>query len=329
MTWQGGSRESKESSEGTVPATVFCPFPARTSPHAAELDRYAIDWATRHGFLPTARHRAAFARARFASLVARAYPDAGHADLCLAVSWLTFTFMLDDHLETVLGRQPESQRDLADRVLRYLRGGPVPALPKPLAGALTDVWTRTVARTRTDAGAVWRGRFAGHVAQYLAANAWEADNRSRGRVPPVAEYLRMRRHSAATSMFFDLAETLAGLEPATDPYAEAAVTLLRQHAANVVAWFNDLVSWPKEAAAGDPHNFVLLAHRELGIPLAEAVRYVVGRHDREVRSFLAAGRDFAGRRADLRRHVASLEHWMRANVDWSRESGRYARDEAD
>jgi hypothetical protein len=92
-----------------------------------------VAWATRHGFLPTPHEQAAFARARFASLMARAYPDASHADLCLAVCWLTFTFMLDDHLETALGRDPGRQRDLADQVLGYLRGGGSPdALGRPL-----------------------------------------------------------------------------------------------------------------------------------------------------------------------------------------------------
>jgi hypothetical protein len=187
------------------------------------------------------------------------------------------------------------------------------------------VWARTRSRT----GDAWRERFVGHVAEYLAANAWEAENRSRARVPPITEYVRMRRHSAATAMFFDLAEGLGSPEPATgpaltEPYAEASVALLRRYAENVVAWFNDLVSWPKEAARGDPHNLVLVVHHELRLSLPDAVGYVVDRHDREVRLFVAAGRDLGKWRPDARRLVRSLEYWIRANVDWSRESGRYA-----
>src|SRR3954471_7842675 len=93
----------------TVPA-VFCPFPARVSPHLPSVHRYAIAWATRHRLLRTPGERATFARARFAALMARAYPDASYPDLCLAVSWLTVTFNLDDHLETTLGRTPDTQR---------------------------------------------------------------------------------------------------------------------------------------------------------------------------------------------------------------------------
>ncbi|MGC9665779.1 terpene synthase family protein [Planosporangium sp. 12N6] len=324
-----------------VPApAVLCPFPPRISPHALRLQRYADGWATRHGFLPTVPARAAFSRARFAYLMARAYPDADYADLRLAVSWLTFTFALDDQLETVLGRSPDRQRNLAERLVGYLAGDHAAhGLEGPLATALADVWGRTLART----GPAWRERFVSHVGQYLAGNAWEADNRSQGRVPSVAEYVRMRRHTAATAMFFDLVEaftdgreastgpgergTSAGSGGAGDrsatPDDRAALAPLRRHADNAVAWFNDLVSWPKEAAGGDPHNLVLVVRHERDRSLADAVREVTDRHDREVRAFLAA-RDVLPDRPAVRRAATGLAHWIRANVDWSHETGRYA-----
>ena len=291
---------------GSSSVAVCCPFPAAVSPYEPALHRYATTWATRHGLLPTAHDVAVFDRARFAGLMARAYPYASPADLSLAVAWLTVTFALDDHLESVLGRAPAAQRDLAAQILAYLRGGPpARALDRPLAAALADVWTRT--RARTAAG--WRERFIRHVAAYLAGNADEADNRLAGRIPGVAEYVRLRRHTAATALFFDLAEVL-GPAPAAaaDPYAEAALSLLRQHADNVVAWFNDLVSWPKEVAGGDPHNLVLVVRHEHRSTLAEAVAYVVARHDREVGAFVAAASELRDRRPDLDRSISALEH---------------------
>jgi hypothetical protein len=315
--------DAVQSSPTPVLPAVFCPFPPRVSPHLAAVHRYAVRWATRHGLLPTARERATFARARFAALMARAYPDASYPDVCLTVSWLTVTFILDDHLESTLGRSPDVQRELAGEVLDHFAGGQPPArLGRPLAGALEEVWTRTVARTTP----AWRERFVGHVGCYLAANAWEADNRSRNRTPPIGEYVRMRRHSAATAMFFDLVEALAEVPADPDPFAEAGLALLRTHADNVVAWFNDLVSWPKEAAGGDPHNLVLVVGRELRVPTAAAIRHVVERHDHEVREFIAARDRYGSRLAThtpVRRAVDGLQCWIRANVDWSRESGRY------
>jgi hypothetical protein len=317
----------------TVPA-VFCPFSPRISPHVAEVQRYAVEWAVRHRLLTDLPARAAFARARFAHLIARAYPDAGYADLCLAVAWLTFTFQLDDYFETTLGMRPGHQREAGAVLLSYLLADdPVldgtaltaaltAALGRPLAGGLTDIWSRTTART----GARWRSRFVGHIGQYLAANAWEADNRAAGQVPGIEEYLQMRRHSAATAQFFDLIEVFGGAELSAELSADPQLRALRRSADNVVAWFNDLVSWPKERAIGDPHNLVLVVQRQERLSTAAAIRRVVARHDEEVRRFVAV-------RAQLRPAVRAapgvewlvtgLTQWIRGNVDWSAESGRY------
>jgi terpene synthase-like protein len=354
----GGRSHSVNAPAGFGMPSVFCPFPSRISPHAAEVQRYSVGWATRHGFLPTAPARSAFARARFAHLMARAYPHASLPDLCLVTSWLTVTFMLDDHLESVLATQPERQRALGEVVLGYLRrtGGPGPdrdgpggcdgdgsggcgagpagadghgggarvelaaALGRSMAGALCDVWARTVVRTTPG----WRRRFIADIATYLDANAWEAANRRAGRVPGVDEYVSMRWATAAAGMFFDLIEVLGGADLPAGAPAEPVLLALREHAANVVAWFNDLVSWPKELLAGDLHNLVLVLRHERRLRLPDAVRAAVERHDAEVRAFVTARAALADRPGPVRQVGDGLAYWIRANVDWSRESGRYA-----
>jgi hypothetical protein len=318
------SRPANAPAELLAEPTVFCPFLPRISPHVAEVQRYAVEWAARHRFLTDSAARSGFARSRFAYLMARAYPAASYSDLCLAVAWLTFTFALDDHFETALGVEPDRQRRAGVAVLAYLRGEgnntAVAGLLGPrLAGGLADVWTRATART----GPAWRDKFVGHVAEYLRANAWEAANRAFGRIPDVEEYVVMRRRSAATGMFFDFIEVFADLDLGS-AVADSRVLAMRAHADNAVAWFNDLVSWRKEQAAGDPHNLVLVLHRRHGMTMAEAIRTTVAWHDREVRGFLAL-RD--GLPAEFRKAVYPLAdglgHWIRANIDWSYESGRY------
>jgi hypothetical protein len=325
---------------------VFCPFPPLISPYVAEVQRHAVEWAARYRFLVGAAARSGFARARFAHLMARAYPAASPCDLCLAVTWLTVTFVLDDHFETALGRAPGRQRSVGAAILAHLRaggtreesrrageasrreaaGGLCDVLGHPFAGALADAWSGVVARTDRR----WRDGFLRHVEEYLAANAWEADNRVRGRIPRVGEYVAMRRHSAATAMFFDFIEVFGGAPMPAAVAADPGVRAMRRHAGDAIAWFNDLVSWRKERAAGDTHNLVLVLHSRHGIPVPDAVGLVVARHDRAVRRFLALRERLCG--ASDSRATASaavgaladgLAHWIRANVDWSLESGRY------
>jgi hypothetical protein len=313
--------------------SVYCPFPPRISPYVADAQRYAVEWATRQGLLDTDSTAAgSFAAARLAHLMARTFPDATHPDLCLATAWLTVVFRLDDHLETALGRDPSRLRTAGEALLRFFAGWPKESRPpaaarralgRPLCGALADVWRRTAARLSP----AWRARFVGHVEEYLAGTAWEAGNRRAGRVPDPAEYIEMRRHTAATGLFFDLIEVFRGVEVPEPTWRNPALRTLRGYADNAVAWFNDLVSWPKELRRGDRHNLVLVLGHHTGCSLDEAVRAAARYHDGQVRGFVAAREAMP---LDLLNHsgvagvVADLAHWIRGNMDWSRETGRYA-----
>ncbi|WP_345131753.1 terpene synthase family protein [Dactylosporangium darangshiense] len=307
---------------------VLCPFAPRISPHADAVQRWSLHWATRHGLLDRPGARQAFARARFANLMARAHPDAGEAELRLATAWLISTFVLDDLLERALVRDPEPARAAVAEVVRLLRDQqPAPilatALGRPLAAALGEVWRRTEPRV----GAAWRERFVGHVADYLAGTLWEAGNRAADRPPLLEEYRRMRHHSAATDMFFDLIEPMHGIElPRAlleDPDFDAA----RRAAGTVIGIFNDLISWPKEAAIGDHHNIVFAMQREHRLSLPDAVAAAVAEHDEHMIEFQVARDRLETRHWDDRAAIigiTDLVHWIRGNLDWSLESGRYS-----
>jgi hypothetical protein len=313
---------------------VFCPFPARISPYASEVEGYAVHWATRYGLLGSARAQSTLAAAKFAHLGARTYPDGSRADVCLATAWLIMTFHLDDMLESTLGYAPEHVRAVSEGMVGYLRGdGGVDALPRALLGrplclAMHDVWVRTCGR----AGSAWRERFVAHLQDYLAGAEWEAGNRAAARVPSVDEYRGMRRRSVALEMFLDLIEPLSGIEVPAAAAADEEYLELRRVGSNVVAWFNDLVSWPKEEAAGDPHNLVLVVRHERQVSMGEAMAAVAADHDAEVNEFLAArDRLMAGPLAAdraVRTMVTGVEHWIRGHLDWSMETGRYATTDA-
>ena len=301
---------------------VYCPFPSRVSPHADDVQRHARAWAERHGLLTSTRARAAFDRARFAELPARAHPGAQRAPLTLATDWLTAVFALDDHLETGLVRQRRSALAAVDALVRWLRGkAPVPDGLGPGGGALADVWRRTLSTVDED----WTARFVDHFEEYLAGTLWESRNRARGRLPGVEEYLAMRRHSAATEMFFDLIEPVHGITAGAALLGDPHHHTQRRAAGTAIGLCNDLVSWPKEVAAGDPHNVVFVVGRERGLPMPEAIHAAVALHDAQVELVVRAY-DALGAPRDPA--VADLLHWLRGNLDWSLSTGRYAAGDA-
>jgi hypothetical protein len=243
-------------------------------------------------------------------------------------------FHLDDFLESALGREPKRMRPALRRFLQSLRDAPdgrvAPgALPhdelgRPVCDALTDVWRRTAPRVSP----LWQARFLGHIGDYLEGNLWEAANRAARRVPSVGEYRTMRRHSAATAMFFDLIELFRGIELRPSVLADPTFVALRRAADNAVAWFNDLASWPKEAAAGEVHNLVLVLRHHHRLTIEDAVYQAVVDHDAEVHTFITLCDHLAttpaGRTSAVRDVVADMSHWIRGNIDWSQESARYA-----
>ncbi|WP_432975731.1 terpene synthase family protein [Dactylosporangium sp. CA-233914] len=306
---------------------VLCPFTPRISPHADGVQRWSLHWATRHGLLDRPGARATFARAKFANLMCRAHPDAGESELRLATAWLISIFVLDDLLERALVRDPEPARAAVAEVVRLVRDQqPAPilgtALGRPLAAALGEVWRRTEPRVSP----AWRERFVGHVADYLAGTLWEAGNRTSDSPPLLEEYRRMRHLSAATDMFFDLIEPMHGVELPQALLDDPDFAIARRTAGTVIGIFNDLISWPKEAAIGDHHNIVFSFQREQRLPLAEAVTAAVAEHDARVIEFQVARARLEARFFDdppAMVGIADLVHWIRGNLDWSMESGRY------
>lgn len=334
-TWGGHEAEIAVGGRDEPPTpAVFCPLLPKISPSADEVQRYALHWATRHGLLESSRAQAAFASAKFGNLMARAHPTASVANLGLATAWLTAIFALDDLLETSLVADAGRTRLAIAELITWLpTGGPVTetmrdVLGRPVCGALADVWRRTAPRV----SAPWRARFVDHLAEYLSGTVWEAGNRATATLPTVAEYLVMRRYSAATEMFFDLIEPMHGFELPDVVLGDEHYLTVRYTGGTVIGLFNDLISWRKEAAVGDLHNVVFIVRNERRMSLAEAVHRAVAEHDAQMAAFVAARERLAagpwGDDPQVATGVADIAHWLRGNLDWSIESGRYAANEA-
>jgi hypothetical protein len=173
----------------------------------------------------------------------------------------------------------------------------------------------------------WMDRFAVSVAEYFDAAVWEARNRERGVWPNSATYIQMRPYTGALYTvlnLIDLAEAvILPLVVRKHPAYQALMLITN----NVVCWCNDLFSLPKERAYDDVHNLALILQHQEDISLQEAVNRVARLVQQEVERFIALENDLPsfGAEADglVRRFVAVLRAWMRGNLDWSYESGRY------
>jgi hypothetical protein len=304
--------------------TFYCPLPSAINPHVAAIQRHSLDWAQAfhliHGDAATAR----FAASKFGWLAARAYPRAGFAEATIVVDWNVWLFVLDDQCdEGGIGKDPARLRAYFATLQAILRDPAGAPCDGPLALALRDVWGRMLAR----ATPAWRWRFLQDADDYFDACVWEASNRAEGITPSVADYIAYRPLTGALITDVDLIDLTEHLDLPDAARCHPVVQRLVEMANNVVCWSNDIISLAKEMQRGDVHNLVLTIRHRDGCTLHEAIQRAVRMHDAEVRRFLATQRELPTfgpeLDPDIARYIAVLRAWMRGNLDWSIDSGRY------
>jgi hypothetical protein len=303
-----------------------------TPSHSAggAADRHVVDWARRHGLLPTAALEYKFEATRPGDLAARCYPMASEPVLFLAADWLGWLFLFDDlNDEGPLGRIPDEFRLFTDNLRSSVFDNITSRPTDPWNVALSDIWHRI----RAYSTPAWRDRFVQHIEDYLDACVWQATNRATRKVPDMAAFPEMRRRAGAIWPSFDLIELTVGRTlPEAVPLSQTYRSLSIQ-AADVVCLTNDLMTYDKENAHGDPHNTVFVAEAETGCSLSDAKRSVENMVECRIDEFLETEADLPelctrlelsdDEQNILFQCVAQLRSWMRGHVDWGRHTIRY------
>ena len=168
-------------------------------------------------------------------------------------------------------------------------------------------------------------RFLHNVQEYFEASVWEADNRRRHRLPDLQTYLRLRDLTGAVKTCFDVYEVTQGTTLPIDARYDSTLMRMMRLANRAICWANDLFSVEKELEQGDFHNLVVVLQYDVGLRPRDAVQEAVRMHDDAVRSFECCEQRMIqnGISPEVERFVAALKGWMRANLDWSSETGRY------
>jgi hypothetical protein len=240
----------------------------------------------------------------------------------VAAAWASWLFLRDDVCDERGDRVADVSRRNAVQ-LEVLSGYARPASGDPFAAAVADLRDRMIAL----GGAAWMSRFLGNVQDYFEACSWEAANRACGVVPDLETYVRMRDLTGAVRTCFDIYELVGGgplpVEVRSAPLVREIMTLGNR----MICWSNDIFSADKERAHGDYHNLVLILERA-GATHEDAVGEASAMHDALVDDLARSEAELA-RTPTLWRAAAPVvratKGWVRANLDWSVETGRYAR----
>lgn len=310
----------------TAIAEVFAAIavPEDVHPQVDAIATAALDWASACEIAGDAQQRARLAAARFDRLAARIFPTETIADVSLLTQWTVWFFALDDQQdESAPG--PGAVRTVYDGLLDILRNRKTPQTTTEKA--LVDLWARTAPRMSVH----WQDRFIHHLERHRDAFLTQADNRSTGRVPTLAEYPDLRRRANGEHMF-DLFEVVRGAEipehvACTRPWQD-----LFAASNDVTAWCNDILSVDREERCGDTTNYVTVHSRALGCDRASAIAHVGHRIRQRLLELqaleptaLAEARRLVGKDHDAgaSRMARVLVELPGTHLGWLLESGRY------
>ncbi|MEU9825950.1 terpene synthase family protein [Micromonospora chersina] len=304
------------------------PFPARRHAAVELVAGQSAGWVRDLGLIDTPGGLRRLGGAHPVELAGRACPDASVDDLRLLADLISWLFVMDDACdEDGLGASPTRLAPTVAALLEVLdRHGdpaaPVPAEAGPLAVALDDLCRRVRDRQRP----ALLLRLVSQLREYLLALLWEAANREHRRVPGVAEYVQMRRHTGGARPSFTLTDLAHPDLPGPGRRADPALAALDALAADLVCWCNDLFSYDKERATGpDAHNLVTTIAGETGLGEEPALRAAAARFNEALATYAERDAALAATGDDgVRAFLDTRRNWIRATYDWSRAATRYA-----
>ncbi|MFY1681385.1 terpene synthase family protein [Micromonospora sp. WMMD730] len=191
-----------------------------------------------------------------------------------------------------------------------------------LGVALADLCRRVVDQRRP----TLLLRLVSQLREYLLALLWEATNRERRRVPGLAEYRQMRRHTGGVRPSLTLTDLAYGHPPAPARRVDPALLALDDLAVDLVCWCNDLFSYRKERdAAADPHNLVTVLAVQHGRDEAAAFQLAAGWFNDGLAGYLVREAALVAHAGPaVTPYLAARRAWLRATYDWSMRADRYA-----
>lgn len=311
--------------EQTESLLVPCPFPDRSSPHGTAAAAYVRQVAVEVGVSGKASTKVLHGMA-LGEAAALTYPDADAERLGVAALWIAFLVLFDDAWSDLLSLEGEWREPVFVQhhaIHEVLDGRPASADDDPLV--------RLLHRILADMAALdpaWdSSRFRQELKRYLSATLWELDLRSRGQVPDLASYLRMRHVFSTMTVQIELDYFVCRLRLPESVRVHPCIQLADAAVADYGCLVNDLYSFQTEREQGSISNVVTVLQLEHGWNIEEATAYA----GRLCTQALATFTDVRVRLVcfglsedeELRRYFDHYEAFMSAAARWPARSARY------
>ncbi|KAI0740999.1 terpenoid synthase [Earliella scabrosa] len=306
-----------------LPRVIYqWPLPRRISPFYPEVADESADWL-REFHVFTLEAQETFDRCNFAAIPLASTDLTSLEEYRAACDLYNFLFAFDDLTDKM---DAFATRQIADIIMDVLKN-PDKDRPKHehVIGEITkQFWTRAISISTS----VSQVRFIAEMEKYTGAVVEQAKDRDEGRLRTLDEFWPVRTLTAGNYPSFEMADLIVGLPE--EIIEHPLICSLRSVIADMILLNNDLVSYNKEQAVGDVHNFVAMVMNENKVDLEGALGRLAEEHkervDRAVELWpraLSLPCATAKVAKDLAFYVDHLMGWPRGFDCWSFESGRY------
>ena len=292
----------------------------------AEVQRVThetVSWATRRGLASGDAELAHVQATRVGELAAFVCEREPIEVVQLSADLITWLFRFDDLVgEARPGISTPQHRDVLRSYERVICEQRLPSAPTGFHEALLDVVERAVA---LGASADWIRRFALDMADYFEGCAAESEYRHAHRVPSLEAYRSLRARTVGTRPVFAIMELgVCGLVPRAE-MAHLEFESARTLAALLTAWVNDVYSLPKELAARDPLNLVVVLANEHAVAIEDALELAIELYNSDLSLLERTVAQLRGQRPSiaLDGYLAGLLAWVHGNRHWTKFCGRY------
>ncbi len=313
-----------------VTANVYCPFISQVHPLLGGARERAYSWLQQMGLVQSGTGlEQTFRRTSIADYMGYIYPTAGFDELVWLTKFLIWTSFLDiladslDEKPLIYVRTILSQCASVLTVDRVREPNSQGLLYPELTLSLHDIWREMVSRTPL----YWRQRFSQNLGNYIIAHGEEIENRSRGLIPGLESYNRIRRNTGMAGCLVDLVEYAERCFLPPSVVLSSEIQLLREAASNHMIWVNDVFSRNKESLANDPHNIIIVLQHGEQCSVPEAVEKTCQMISSAAKTVLEIEKRLSTLFSDyadgLRRYVESLKRADAGNCSWHSISSRY------
>ncbi|KAL0573035.1 hypothetical protein V5O48_008928 [Marasmius crinis-equi] len=298
-------------------------FELKSNPNQELANKAALDWFQRFRVYDTRKAERWLKSGRFDTFAALSFPDAdlSHLETCqMFFFWAFSTDDLSD--ESDLQRKPDgvdNGHNPSRRIL-YDPDAPQP-WDSPYAAMLWDPETDIDIRL---------ARFVQAYLEFSASQIQQASNRSVDRIPPVQEFLLMRRATIGAALVEAMVEFSLDIDLPDYVFEDPIVIAMSHATTDIMTWPNDLCSFNKEQADDDYQNLVCVLKHAYKLNLQEAVDMLTRMIQDRVQDYVDLKQRLPsfGPKVDaaLKQYHTALEHFVQGCIVWYYSSPRYFRD---